>query len=399
LAGLQITEAQRAFLESRFRGTVFVGGIGSGKTLILCRKGLHKVLEGRRMAIVSFSYPTLRDVVLRTLEEEIELHGLLDDMEISKSEMTVRSGRGELLLRSGDRPDSLRGLNLTDFAIDEAREFRTREVYDVLLGRIRSASDAQWYITTTPRGKDWVWSLTQQVGVEQIRQKTQDNPFLPPEYIAELRQAYSRQFAAQELDAEFVEFGAGLIKPEWLPVSDVRLVGRSCRSWDFAVSEKKHADASAGALLTFGQDGKAQIADMITVRESWPALRRRIVETALRDGPPVPLVLEESGQQLALIEDLRAQEELRPFQIQARKPHGDKVARAMPWISAAEGCKLTLLRGNWNNNFQQEAISFSGDDSHQHDDQLDAVSQAWAFLCKPKISAAPNLLQRSMART
>ena len=64
-----------------------------------------------------------------------------------------------------------------------------------------------------------------------------------------------------------------------------------------------------------------------------------------------------------------------------KKPEKVKFTRAMPWVAAAEGGKVYLVRGPWNTPFIAEAEAFTGDDSHAHDDQIDAVSTAYKELC------------------
>ena len=139
---IPVSERQRDFLESNSWGTVYRGGIGSGKTFVMCIRAALRALMGRRQLIVSFSYPMLRDVVRVTMGE------VLEKMEVkyrlNKTEMTYYVGKTEILMRSGDAPDSLRGLNIHDFSIDEARQFTNRDIFDILIGRIRNSEDASW---------------------------------------------------------------------------------------------------------------------------------------------------------------------------------------------------------------------------------------------------------------
>ena len=85
----------------------------------------------------------------------------------------------EILFRSGDQPDSLRGLSLDGFGIDEAREFKDRSIYDIMIGRLSNSTNAQGYITTSPKGKNWAWELEGLPDTETIIQRTHENPFLP----------------------------------------------------------------------------------------------------------------------------------------------------------------------------------------------------------------------------
>jgi len=332
---------------------------------------------------VSFSYPMLRDVVLHTLKEELYNFGLENSKHflINKTDKSIifRHNGAEIMLRSGDKPDSLRGLNIHDFAIDEAREFKTREIFDVMLGRIRGAEDSQWYISTTTRGHDWVDELTKNKDVTVIKQTTFDNPFLPESYIRELQEQYTTEYARQELYAEIVELGAGVIKASWFNVIGYNKPIEGVRFWDLAVSIKTAADYSAGALCYMRGD-RLNIVHIHHCKVEYPELRKRIIQYAQNDGKSVIIGLEEAGQQRGFIDDLTKCPELAGYTIRAVKPHGDKFNRAMPWASRAELGNVDICSGAWNKGFFDECNAFTADDTHTHDDQIDAVSGAYSIL-------------------
>ena len=373
-----VTVPQREFLESKAEFTLFKGGIGAGKTRILCTKAILKAgKEGRRFLLTSFSYPTLRDVCLETTLE------LLYDtfkipFKLNRSEMTVRIGKGNILLRSADQPDRLRGINCDDWGIDEARQFKDRSVFDILIGRARKTKDAQGYISTTTKGRNWVYHLEDQMKV--IKQSTLENPFLPDTYKDRLLKQYSSKFARQEIYADIVDMGAGVIESEWFKVTKYIEPKEGVRFWDLAVSIKTQADYSAGALCSVTDDERLIIHDIKRQKIEYPDLRKLIIQTAHEDGRHVIIGVEEAGQQLGFIQDLIRCPELRGYTIKPIKPEGDKLNRAMPWASRAEMGRVSICEGTWNKDFLEECSAFSADDTHDHDDQIDAVSGAYNAL-------------------
>lgn len=379
----KITEAQAKFLKIETRGGIYKGGIGAGKSKILCIDNIRDANNyGDHCAIISFSYPSLRDTIQVAMNETLEEWGFIPELHFTfnKTEMNYffpHSG-GKIMLRSGDKPDSLRGLNLNKYSLDEAREFPDDSIHKIMLGRLRRQGKRGWRIASTTKGKSWFYELEKSEGVTVVKQTTFENPFLPQDYIDDLLANYTSEYARQELYAEEIDFGAGLIKRHWFIIEDEKLEGRRIRSWDLAVTEKKTSDYSAGGLICMANTGKAQIQDMKHCKKQWPELKEIIVQTALADGTSVPIVLEKAGQQIGLINDLQRDPRLGAFTVNARSPAGSKVARAMPWISRLEQGRITLLAGGWNEHFISEAELFSGDDSHSKDDQLDSVSQAWA---------------------
>ena len=383
----KVTKAQATFLNSRSRGVAFVAGLGSGKTYVHCIRAIMSAVKGRHYCFVSFSYPTLRDVALVTLKGILDEWGFNpnDHYIFNKTEMSfdfLQTG-GKILLRSGDRPDSLRGLNLNDFGIDEAREFKDDSIFKVMLGRLRRSSDATWCITSTPLGKNWIYDLVTADDVELITQSTWSNPFLPIEYIEELKKRYTSEFARQELEGAFVTFGAGIVKPDWFLYDDHLMKGDAVRFWDIAVGTKDHNDFSAGGKLCRDSSQRFQIQDVIKHKLQWPELKREIIKTAHLDGVDVPVILENAGQQAALFDDLCREPEMNAYQIKCERPNGSKMSRLMSWASRLERGQITIYRESWNKMFVDEAIAFTADDSHAHDDMIDSISGAWQALSTP----------------
>lgn len=393
---IKLLKAQQKFLESKTRGTIYRGGIGSGKTRIICYSAILGALKKRRSVIVSFSYPMLRDVVLSTLVSSLPLFGLEQgrDYLINKSEMIVSIAGTEILLRSGDKPDSLRGLNVSDFYIDEAREFKNDSIFLILLGRIRESKDSRWYIVSSPHGNDWVNQLTQSGGnVNLIVQKTADNVFLPYGYINELRSRYTSVFAAQELDAEIIEYRGDIINVAWFNVIPYVKPSNGVRAWDVAVSVKTHSDFSVGALCSYNivGDGIFCIHNIIRVKCEYPDLRKKIVESAQLDGTDIQICIEDAGQQRGFIDDIKRVSEIKAHTIRAKKPTGDKLNRANSWAARAELGQVYVCKAAWNSEFFDECSSFTADMSHQHDDQIDAVSMAYECLVRPSKVVAKNI--------
>lgn len=197
-----------AFVRCEDRFTAFIGGIGSGKTYAGCAKDIYNArIPGSLGIVVAPTYPMLRDATLRTF---MEIAG--DAIEqFNKSDMIakIRNG-GEVLFRSADNPDRLRGPNLWWAHMDEICPPGT---WEILIGRLRGGGKAgSCWITTTPNGRDWLYQRSQQMTV--FRARTRDNPYLAEEYIKSLEGAYVGEFAKQELEGEFVSL-EGLVYPQF----------------------------------------------------------------------------------------------------------------------------------------------------------------------------------------
>ncbi len=198
---------QLAFLNSNSKYRVFVAGIGSGKTTVGVLEVLRMPPTSRGM-IVAPTYQMLRDA---TLNSFMEAGGkdLIARFNQQTGEMTLKSGT-EILWRSADNFEALRGPNLGWVYIDEAALVK-ESAYDVLLGRLREPPAKLW-MTTTPRGYDWIYRLwVKEHGTDPdyflVRASTRDNPFLPDGYVESLQAKYGGGFAMQEIEGEFCEWG------------------------------------------------------------------------------------------------------------------------------------------------------------------------------------------------
>lgn len=199
---IELYPAQHDFVICPDRFSGFIAGIGSGKSFAGAVKGL--VIGARTKGlglVVSPTYPMLRDATLRSyllaFGEAIPA--------FYKSEMRAEiKGGGEILFRSADKPDRLRGPNLSWAHIDEAG-LCPPGTWDIVIGRLREGGRAgPCWVTGTPKGHNWLYEKAPQMTL--FRAATRDNPYLAGEFVQSLEAAYTGLFARQELMGEFVSF-------------------------------------------------------------------------------------------------------------------------------------------------------------------------------------------------
>jgi hypothetical protein len=225
---------QEAFVKNPHRASAYIGGLGSGKTFANIARGLlfsqqpKRGFYGPRGCLAAINYPVLKDVVLPQFFEMMEDSDLLlDYAKAEKKALLVpfneagepdRSlvkkgglGASEVLFRSLDQPNWMRGLELSWFGIDEGRHV-TGEAWNVLYGRLRQNGyrHAGW-VGSTPNGFDWMWTNFHPDSPKHIKDSqwfgapTFDNAdHLPAEYIESLLATYEGRFLRQEVYGEFV---------------------------------------------------------------------------------------------------------------------------------------------------------------------------------------------------
>jgi predicted phage terminase large subunit-like protein len=332
--------------------------------------------------VLAPTYPMLRDATLRAFLELAQRGGVLKSF--NRSEMVAHLIDGKtILFRSADDADRLRGPNLGWFYPDEAA-LMDREVWLVMLGRLREAPGRAW-VTTTPRGFNWLHDVftTDDPNYAMFRSSSRDNTFLPAGFISSLEQAYTSEFARQEIEGEFTEPSGALFKRTWFEVVDRAPEGLDwARYWDLAASTKTSADYTVAAAVALADDGTLYVRDMVRGKWEWPDAKQIIMQT-MKSEPDVQYAIEEAMHGLAAIQELHRERSIAHIPLRGVHVDKDKVSRALPWAARAEQGKVKLVRGPWVEAFLAEVCAFP---FSPHDDQVDTVSGGLSLLAVPEVS-------------
>lgn len=392
---IELSRAQNNFLNATTRGRMYLGSIGSGKTRIMCYCALIDALQGKHCCIVSFSYRNLKDVVIPTMLDIIRAAELERLCSYKMADNIVKVGLNKILFRTADNPDRLRGLNLHTFYMEEAREL-TRDTFDIMIGRLRRPDNVRhWGIVSTTRGKNWMYDMIKEEGLlgifnddckylkgdnlTVVRTEIDDVPFLPEDYVQELKRQYTSNFAKQELKGLIIDTEGEIFDTDWFILKSVNNSPRGVRFWDLAVTTKTTSDSSASCRM-YKENSKYNVLHMSKHKLAWPDLKRKIIEYALSDGTDTIICLEEAGQQRAIIDDLRATQALSNYTIRTYKPTKDKITRAYPVASQAELGNIILNDGAWVRHLFDELSSFSIENvrnNTSNDDMVDSLSGAY----------------------
>jgi predicted phage terminase large subunit-like protein len=385
---VRLHPAQQAFLQSDAVFRAFVGGIGSGKTWAGCYDLLKKAKPGRLYLVCAPTYTMLSDSTFRSFVTLAEELGIVDPLEVKRSappSIRLRTG-AEILFRSGDEPDRLRGPNLSGVWLDEA-SLMSLDIFNVCIGRLREEGEQGWLSATfTPKGRShWTYETfgSGSPDTALFHCRTRDNPFLPAAFHDRVRRQYTSAMAAQELEGEFIDLGGTMFQSHWFPLVDAvpPLVSR-IRAWDLAATgtdeKARDPDFTAGVLMAKATDKTIYILDVQHLRGTPQEVQARVRATALRDGPEVAIVMEqEGGSSGKAIIDHFLRNVLSGFNFRGVRSTGNKVDRAQPLAAQAQGGAVRLLRGTWNREFLDEAELFP---MGAHDDQIDAASMALSRL-------------------
>jgi phage terminase large subunit-like protein len=224
--GLQLSATQLAFVADQHRYCLFLGGVGAGKTYAGAVRALHRFAREPRASlglVVAPTYPMLADATWRTA---IDVWKPLLARVVENTRRIVLVTGHEILFRSSDDPDRLRGPNAAWAWIDEAALCHP-DTWPITIGRLRQFGEVgDAWLTTTPKGHNWLYDVfvtqaTDETAVH--RAATWANPFVDSAFTTSLRSQYSGDFVRQELEAEWIADQEGtLLEYGWLDAARVR---------------------------------------------------------------------------------------------------------------------------------------------------------------------------------
>jgi predicted phage terminase large subunit-like protein len=292
----------------------FVGGQGAGKSYIGSYDLLRRLRPGRLYMVLAPTYPMMRDATFRTFRSLAERLGKLRDwhkVEFIVEIATDYGGSAEVLFRSADDPDRLRGPTLSGLWMDEA-SLCVEEAFLISLARLREAGEMGWLTATfTPKGKThWTYN-TFAKGVDGsflVRARTADNPFLHPQFITMIHARYSGLRAMQELEGEFLDIEGAEFDPHWFGPSIwfEDWPGDICLRWMALDPSKgknaKYGDYSAFVMLAIDSVGHCWV-DCDMDRRPTPRMVEDGLELARKFGRLDGFAIEANQFQELLVAD------------------------------------------------------------------------------------------------
>jgi predicted phage terminase large subunit-like protein len=280
------------------------------------------------------------------------------------------------------------------------------------IASVRVGYNPQAWVTTTPRGRThWIYELFEKKNIpdealELFAKQGSDDELveifygtiyensdnLDPGFMASLLATYPAGWLReQEINGKFVDEGGILGDTTWFRNKTVpeapEVVKRRLRYWDLAATEKKISgrkrndpDETVGSKLSWvvGEPDEFYIENQVAGFWEWQDIKDRIVSTAERDGPYVPVVVEQEpgagGKNQVAEVAIYIKDKLgASWKVQGHRPEGDKVMRANAWFAEAALGQFHLVQGNWNEGFLDQLSSFP---EGKHDDKIDSVSGA-----------------------
>lgn len=198
------------------------------------------------------------------------------------------------------------------------------------------------------------------------------NPFIPASEVYAKRSELPELVFRQEYLAEFVTFGAGLVKPEMLVNAQFPVGLPVVLGVDLAISEKQGADYTA--ICAMGRDpatGIVYIKEVERHRCAFNDVLNCIKAAAARHSPRA-ILIEQTQYQAAVVQELCRTTTL---PVQGIRPDRDKLTRFMPLLTRYEQLMVRHDPSGVPAWFRNELLSFP---EGANDDGVDAA--AYSFL-------------------
>jgi len=212
----------------------------------------------------------------------------------------------------------------------------------------------------------------------------------PEQYPLERLREIERTIGVREWSALYQQRPAPvegvLFKPERITPVDALPAGlKFARGWDLAATAQlgtNDPDWTVGALVGRDTAGVIYIADIVRLRGSPLDVERAIANTAARDraehGAGVSISLPQDPGQAGKAQAQAFVRMLAGYVVETTPETGDKATRAAPLAAQVEAGNVRMLKAPWNRDLLGEMSVFP---AGKHDDQVDALSRAFAKVC------------------
>jgi hypothetical protein len=212
--------SQQEFIDCKARFKGFSGPVGSGKSMALCFLAFRLATEnpGCQGLLGAPTYRMMRDVTQVAFLRMLDENNIPYEFSKSDNIVLIKEIESEILLRSLDDPERLRGTNLAWFGIDELT-FTTEEGWTRLEARLRDprAKKLCGFGVWTPNGHDWVYRRfikTPIQGYGCVRARPHENKFVlavNPDFYQRLEHSYDARFYRQEVLGEYLNIMQGRV--------------------------------------------------------------------------------------------------------------------------------------------------------------------------------------------
>ena len=372
---------------ARFK--VIAAGRRCGKSNFAIKRTLVAALQAPKGSAVLYLAPTLAQA------RQIAYDALLDQgkdfikgSNVNQLDITLNSGV-KIHIRSGENPDSLRGLKLSFAVIDEAA-FIKPDVWSRIVRPALADLKGEAVFISTPEGRNYFYDMYMlgQSGEDPEWKSwhltTRDNPTIDPAEIEAAKRTLSSWSFKVEFEASFDTSGSGIFKEEWIKYGEEPTDGSYYIAFDLAgfadissanTAAKRRLDRTAIAVVKVTNDGKWWVKKIECGRWNIEETANRLLKN-VREYQPVGVGAERGALKNAVLPYL--QELMRKnntfFSVQDLTHGNKKKTDRITWALQGrfEHGNIVLNKDEDWDDLKEELLLFGAKDIH--DDLIDALS-------------------------
>jgi phage terminase large subunit-like protein len=372
---------------ARFK--VIAAGRRCGKSNFAIKRTLVAALQAPKGSAVLYLAPTLAQA------RQIAYDALLDQgkdfikgSNVNQLDITLISGV-KIHIRSGENPDSLRGLKLSFAVIDEAA-FIKPDVWSRIVRPALADLKGEAVFISTPEGRNYFYDMYKlgQSGEDPEWKSwhltTLDNPTIDPAEIEAARRTLSSWSFKVEFEASFDTSGSGIFKEEWIKYGKEPEEGSYYIAFDLAgfsdvtnanTAAKRRLDRTAIAVVKVTNDGKWFVKKIECGRWNIEETANRLLKN-VREYQPIGVGAERGALKNAVLPYL--QELMRKnntfFSVQDLTHGNKKKTDRITWALQGrfEHGNIILNENEDWEDLKEEILLFGAKDIH--DDLIDALS-------------------------
>ncbi|WP_394239879.1 phage terminase large subunit family protein [Vibrio astriarenae] len=231
------TAPQKEFMGLKCEFPAFVGGYGTGKSEIMCIDAILDSVEGGAGSLVGLYEPTydlVKLIALPRIQSKLSHMGVRYKYNgTDKIIYTSSSQIGDFIFRSLTNPERIIGYETFRSKIDEIDTLtaaNAKLVFEKILGRNRQLPASYQNKSgkpintiasfSTPEGFRFLyqrWKLKKglteadKLKYQMVQASTYSNPFLPADYVNNLKSSYSPELIKAYLEGQFVNLNGGTV--------------------------------------------------------------------------------------------------------------------------------------------------------------------------------------------
>lgn len=371
------------------RFKVVVAGRRCGKSNFAIKKTIAEALQAPKGSAVLYLAPTLaqaRQIAFDAIMDQAR--DFIKGSNVNNLDITLTNGI-KIHIRSGENPDSLRGLKLAFAVIDEAA-FIKEDVWTRIVRPALADLKGSAIFISTPDGRNWLYELFKlgESGIDSDwaswHLTTADNPTIDPAEIEAAKKTLSSWAFKVEFEASFDTSGSGIFKEEWLKYGEEPDEGSYYIAFDLAgfsdisnanTAAKRRLDRTAIAVVKVTNDGKWFVKKIECGRWNIEETANRLLKN-VREYQPIGVGAERGALKNAVLPYL--QELMRKnntfFSVQDLTHGNKKKTDRITWALQGrfEHGNIILNEDEDWEDLKEELLLFGAKDIH--DDLIDALS-------------------------